>query len=67
MSGLIANAAIILGSMQLSKRIDWEDPQILLGFRALYVVSNLIVFSIFGYAYMQIQKKAGMYSPKSRV
>lgn len=59
MSGMVANLAIILGSMQLSKRLDWEDKQVLTYVRVLYLVSNVIVFSLFAYTYSQIQKKQG--------
>jgi Ca2+/Na+ antiporter len=61
MSGMIANIAIILGSMQLSKRIDWEDKNVLNYIRVAYLASNLIVFSLFAYMYLQIQKKSGPY------
>ena len=59
MSGMVTNLAIILGSMQLSKRLDWEDKQLLTNIRLLYLASNIIVFSLFAYIYTQIQKKQG--------
>src|SRR5579859_4421471 len=62
MSGMVANLAIILGAMQVSKRIDWEDPSVLTNIRLMYLASNVIMFSIFAYIYLQIQKKAGIYS-----
>lgn len=55
----ITNLAIILGMMQVSKKIPFEDPQVLLGVRVLYVVSNLIIFAIYYYISMQIKKKKG--------
>jgi len=57
MSSMVANLAIILGSMQLSKRLDWEDKSVLTNIRILYLVSNVIVFATFAYIYNQIQKK----------
>ena len=60
MSGMVANIAIILGAMQLSKRIDWEDKQILTSIRLVYLASNIVVFAILAYVYTQIQKKAGV-------
>ena len=56
---MVTNIAIILGAMQLGKRIDWENPTVLTNVRLLYLASNVIVFSIFAYVYAQIQKKAG--------
>jgi hypothetical protein len=59
MSGMVANLAIILGAMQLSKKIDWEDKQVLTNMRLVYLASNVIVFALFAYIYAQIQKKKG--------
>jgi hypothetical protein len=59
MSGMVANLAIILGSMQLSKYIDWEDKSVLQNIRLLYLASNVIMFACFAYMYTQIQKKQG--------
>lgn len=53
----ITNMAIVLGMMQVSKRIPFDDPQVLMGVRILYVVSNLIIFGIYYYTSMQIKKK----------
>lgn len=63
MSGLslanpqITNLVIILGMMQVSKKIPFEDPQVLLGVRVLYVVSNLIILGIYFYIQMKINAK----------
>jgi Ca2+/Na+ antiporter len=57
---MVANLAIILGSMQLSKRIDWEDKSVLTNIRLMYLASNVIIFAIFAYIYTQIQKKNGI-------
>jgi Ca2+/Na+ antiporter len=59
MNSMVANLAIILGSMQLSKRIDWEDNSVLTNIRLMYLASNVIIFAIFAYIYTQIQKKNG--------
>jgi len=45
--------------MQVSKKIPFDDPTVLNGVRALYVVSNLIMFAIYFYIGMQIKKKKG--------
>jgi len=53
----ITNLAIILGMMQVSKRIPFEDPQVLLGVRILYAVSNLIIFGLYYYISLKIKAK----------
>jgi len=50
--------------MQASKKIPFEDPMVLNGVRALYVVSNLIIAGVYMYVKMQIDKKRGM-APKT--
>lgn len=53
----ITNLIIILGMMQVSKKIPFEDPQVLLGVRIFYVVSNLIIVGIYFYMQMKINAK----------
>ena len=50
------NLAITLGAMQLSRKISFEDPQVLLYIRILYVVSNLIIAVVYYIQYAKIQK-----------
>ncbi|KAF3014430.1 hypothetical protein G7054_g1478 [Neopestalotiopsis clavispora] len=60
MAGLspqVTNIVIILGMMQVSKRIPFEDPDTLNIVRALYIASNLIIASIYLYTQIQINKK----------
>ncbi|KAI1337360.1 inorganic phosphate transport PHO88 [Xylariaceae sp. FL0016] len=60
MAGLspqITNLVIILGMMQVSKRIPFEDPNVLNIVRAVYVGSNIIIGLIYVYVLMQINKK----------
>ena len=45
--------------MQVSKKIPFEDPQVLLGIRILYVVSNLIIFGVYFYVQQKINQKKG--------
>ena len=45
--------------MQVSKRIPFDDPQVLLGVRILYVVSNLLIFGLYYYIGMKIKSKRG--------
>lgn len=53
------NLVIILGMMQVSKRVPFDDPQVLLGVRILYVVSNLLIFGLNYYIGMKIKQKRG--------
>jgi hypothetical protein len=50
--------------MQVSKKIPFEDPNVLMGVRALYIVSNLLIAGIYFYTKMQIDKKRGMCTPQ---
>ena len=45
--------------MQVSKKIPFDDPQVLLGVRILYVVSNVIIAGIYFYMQMKINAKKG--------
>lgn len=53
------NLVIILVMMQASKKIPFDDPNVLNGVRALYIISNLIIFGVYMYTKMQIDKKKG--------
>lgn len=57
------NLVIILGMMQVSKRIPFDDPQVLMLVRGAYVLSNLIIVAVYAYTHMKINKKKGMVSP----
>jgi hypothetical protein len=57
----ITNLVIVLGMMQVSKKIPFDDPQVLMGIRILYVVSNLLIFALYFYVQTQINKKKGVY------
>ena len=48
--------------MQVSKKIPFEDPNVLMGVRALYIVSNLLIAGIYFYTKMQIDKKRGTHN-----
>lgn len=61
------NLVIILGMMQVSKKIPFDDPQVLLGVRILYVVSNLIIFGIYFYVQQKINQKKGICSTPTTV
>lgn len=56
----ITNLVIILGMMQVSKRIPLEDPTILNLVRAVYILSNVIIASVYLYTQYLINKKKDM-------
>ncbi|KAI1506425.1 inorganic phosphate transporter [Biscogniauxia marginata] len=63
MAGLspqVTNLIIILGMTQVSKRISFDDPNVLNGVRLMYIISNLIIASIYIYVQVQINKKKDM-------
>jgi hypothetical protein len=45
--------------MQASKKIPFDNENVLNGVRGLYIVSNIIIFGIYYYVKMQIDKKKG--------
>ncbi|KAI4089209.1 MAG: hypothetical protein L6R42_001881 [Xanthoria sp. 1 TBL-2021] len=53
----ITNLVIILGMMQVSKKIPFDDPQVLLGVRILYIVTNIIIAGVYLYLQNKINAK----------
>jgi hypothetical protein len=49
--------------LQISKKVPFEDPNVLNGVRALYVLSNVIIAGIYFYVQAQINKKNGTNLP----
>jgi hypothetical protein len=47
--------------MQASKKIPFDDPMVLNGVRALYVLSNVFILGVYLYVKAQIDKKKGMF------
>lgn len=57
MNPQITNLVVILGMMQVSKRIPFDDPMWLNGIRAMYVLSNVIIVGLYLYVGSAIKKK----------
>jgi hypothetical protein len=53
------NLVVILVMMQVSKKIPFDDPNVLMGVRAAYILSNLIIAGVYIYVQMLINKKKG--------
>jgi hypothetical protein len=48
--------------MQVSKKIPFDDPNVLMAVRAAYLISNLIIAGIYCYIQIQINKKKGQFA-----
>ncbi|KAF2861877.1 inorganic phosphate transport PHO88 [Piedraia hortae CBS 480.64] len=60
MNPQITNLIVILVMMQASKKVPFDDPNVLNGVRALYILSNLIIAGLYLYTKYQIDKKRDM-------
>jgi hypothetical protein len=49
--------------MQAAKKIPFEDENVLMGVRGLYILSNVLIFGVYMYTKMQIDKKRGTLFP----
>ena len=47
--------------MQLAKKVPFDDPNVLLLVRGLYIASNVIILSIYLYTQSKINQKKGMF------
>lgn len=48
--------------MQVSKRIPFEDPSVLIGVRVVYITSNVLIAAVYLYIMFQINKKKGTWT-----
>lgn len=46
--------------MQLAKKVPFDNPEVLLLVRGVYVLSNLIILGIYMYIQSKINQKKGM-------
>ena len=56
------NLIIILGMMQVGKKIPFDDPTVMNGVRALYILSNVLIVTVFYYIQMKINANKGTIS-----
>ncbi|EMR09273.1 hypothetical protein PNEG_02608 [Pneumocystis murina B123] len=57
MSPQITNLIIILGAMQISKKINFDDPEVLFYIRCLCIASNVIIALTYYLCYISIRRK----------
>ncbi|KAK2813933.1 hypothetical protein FQN50_000334 [Emmonsiellopsis sp. PD_5] len=57
LSPQITNLVVILVMMQVSKKIPFDNPDVLLGVRTMYIASNIIIFGLYMYVQSQINAK----------
>lgn len=51
--------------MQLAKKVPFEDPDVLMLVRGMYILSNVIILGVYLYTQSKINKKNGMLSIQS--
>ncbi|OAX80041.1 hypothetical protein ACJ72_05632 [Emergomyces africanus] len=51
----ITNLVVILVMMQVSKKIPFDNPTVLLGVRTMYIASNVFILGLYMYAYVNFQ------------
>ncbi|PWY72717.1 PHO88 family protein [Aspergillus vadensis CBS 113365] len=53
----VTNLAIIVVMMQLAKKVPFEDPDVLMLVRGMYILSNVIILGVYLYTQSKINKK----------
>lgn len=46
--------------MQLSKKVPFDNPDVLMGVRGMYILSNVLIIGLYLYAQAKINQKKGM-------
>ncbi|KAM6530667.1 phosphate transporter (Pho88) [Fusarium solani] len=64
LSPQITNLIIILGMMQVSKRVPFDDPFVLNVVRAIYLASNVLIAGLYFFTQLKINKKKGTTTPQ---
>jgi hypothetical protein len=57
LSPQVVNLILVLSMIPISKKIDFNDPVVLNGCRAAYLISNLLIAGIYMYIQSSINKK----------
>ena len=60
-----SNLAVILGMMQVAKRIPFDDPNTLNLVRLGYILSNVIIAAAYFYIGVLVKRKNGLYNLSS--
>ncbi|PKY08664.1 inorganic phosphate transport PHO88 [Aspergillus campestris IBT 28561] len=60
----VTNLAIIVVMMQLSKKIAFDDPDVLMMVRGVYILSNVIILSLYLYTQSKITAKKDLITLK---
>ncbi|KAH6684873.1 inorganic phosphate transport protein PHO88 [Plectosphaerella plurivora] len=56
----ITNLVIMLGMIQVSRKVDFENPDVLMGCRAAYIGSNLLIALVYIFIQFKINGKKDM-------
>ncbi|KAK6528793.1 hypothetical protein TWF694_004029 [Orbilia ellipsospora] len=56
----ITNVVVVLGLMQVAKKIPFEDENVLWAVRGLYILSNVLIVALYMYVGKQIKNKNDM-------
>ncbi|KAG7104430.1 SRP-independent targeting protein 3 like [Verticillium longisporum] len=59
-SAQVTNLIIMLGMIQVSRKVPFEDPSVLQGCRALYIFSNLLIAIVYLYIQSKINANKDM-------
>ena len=49
----------MLAMMQVSKKIPFDNPDVMFMVRSMYIASNVLILALYFYVNMQINKKKG--------
>ncbi|KAH9925494.1 inorganic phosphate transporter [Fomitopsis serialis] len=60
MNAAASNLVISLGAMQVARKLDFDDPQVLLGVRIAYVTVQAVILGAYYYASYKIKQKNDM-------
>ncbi|KAK1139448.1 phosphate transporter (Pho88), partial [Aspergillus melleus] len=53
----VTNLVIIVVMMQLAKKVPFEDPDVLMLVRGMYILSNVLILGLYLYSQAKINSK----------